>query len=99
MSALETVAAVLLAAGCFFFLAGTAGLLRFPDSFSRMHALTKADNLGLGCFALAAMLSFGSTWLSLKIVLIWLVALLGSATCAFLVARRAHRQANGLPEP
>jgi multicomponent Na+:H+ antiporter subunit G len=41
-----TVAAV--SAGAFFFLAGSVGLLRFPDALSRLHALTKADNLGLG---------------------------------------------------
>jgi len=39
---------VCIAAGAFFFLAGTVGLLRFPDTLSRLHALTKADNLGLG---------------------------------------------------
>ena len=36
----------------FFFFAGTVGLLRFPDSLSRLHALTKADNLGLGLIVL-----------------------------------------------
>ncbi|HEX9168314.1 MAG TPA: monovalent cation/H(+) antiporter subunit G, partial [Roseiarcus sp.] len=32
-----------IAAGVLFFLAGTVGLLRFPDALSRLHALTKAD--------------------------------------------------------
>ncbi len=41
-----TVAGV--SAGVFFFLAGTVGLLRFPDTLTRLHALSKADNLGLG---------------------------------------------------
>ena len=39
-------------AGAFFFLAGTVGLLRFPDSLTRLHALTKVDNLGLGLIVL-----------------------------------------------
>ena len=39
---------VAVVAGGLFFLAGTVGLLRFPDSLTRLHALTKADNLGLG---------------------------------------------------
>jgi monovalent cation/proton antiporter MnhG/PhaG subunit len=38
--------------GVFFFLAGTVGLLRFPDTLTRLHALTKADNLGLGLIML-----------------------------------------------
>ena len=39
---------VLVSAGAFFFMAGTIGLLRFPDTLTRLHALTKVDNLGLG---------------------------------------------------
>ena len=49
-----TVCAVL--AGLFFFLAGTVGLLRFPDTLTRLHALTKADNLGLGLVVLGLLL-------------------------------------------
>ena len=47
---LFTVLAV--SAGAFFFIAGTVGLLRFPDTLTRLHALTKADNLGLGLVVL-----------------------------------------------
>jgi multicomponent Na+:H+ antiporter subunit G len=39
-------------AGALFFMAGTVGLLRFPDTLTRLHALTKADNLGLGLVVL-----------------------------------------------
>jgi hypothetical protein len=35
-----------------FFIGGTVGLLRFPDVHSRLHALTKADNLGLGLISM-----------------------------------------------
>ncbi|MBQ0778926.1 MAG: monovalent cation/H(+) antiporter subunit G, partial [Pseudomonas sp.] len=38
----------LLLAGMFFFISGTLGVLRFPDVYSRLHAVTKADTLGLG---------------------------------------------------
>ncbi|MFZ0175328.1 MAG: monovalent cation/H(+) antiporter subunit G, partial [Pseudolabrys sp.] len=34
---------VLVSAGAFFFMAGTVGLLRFPDTLTRLHALTKVD--------------------------------------------------------
>ena len=34
-------------------MAGTVGLLRFPDTLTRLHALTKVDNLGLGFIVLA----------------------------------------------
>ena len=49
---LDIFSIVAICAGAFFFLAGTAGLLRFPDALTRLHALTKADNLGLGLVVL-----------------------------------------------
>jgi len=49
---IELVSTILLCVGGFFYFAGTLGLLRFPDVYSRLHALAKADNLGLGCILL-----------------------------------------------
>lgn len=83
-----TVSAVLLClSGAFFFLAGTLGLLRFPDAMSRIHALTKADNLGLGLIVLALTITSGSVSTALKILLIWLVALAASSSICFLLGR------------
>jgi multicomponent Na+:H+ antiporter subunit G len=72
-------------AGAVFFLAGTVGLLRFPDTLSRLHALTKADNLGLGLIVLGLALQAGSFAVAAKLVLIWLLALIGSATACYLI--------------
>ena len=47
-AALNVFSVAAISLGVFFFLAGTVGLLRFPDTLTRLHALTKADNLGLG---------------------------------------------------
>ncbi|MER6619187.1 MULTISPECIES: monovalent cation/H(+) antiporter subunit G [unclassified Streptomyces] len=46
-TALNTVTAVLLPAGAAFCLLGALGLLRFPDTTSRLHAAAKAQTLGL----------------------------------------------------
>lgn len=51
MNVSEWISSALLLSGAFFFFAGTVGLLRFPDAYTRLHALTKADNLGLGLTA------------------------------------------------
>lgn len=92
MSALEWLQAVLLCAGVAFFIVGSLGLLRFPDVFTRMHALTKADNLGLGLIVFGLLPSAGSLTVGLKLLLVWLLALLASATAAYLVARTALRR-------
>jgi len=82
---------LLTAIGLVFFLAGTVGLIRFPDTHSRLHALTKADNLGLGFIVLG--LAFQADgWVTLgKLVLIWILALIAAGTTAQLVARTALR--------
>lgn len=79
-------------AGAFFFLAGTAGLLRFPDSCTRLHALTKADNLGLGLVVLGLLPQVDGVVGGLKLVCIWLLVLLSGATASQLVARALRRR-------
>ena len=83
---LVTIAAV--SAGAFFFLAGTVGLLRFPDTLTRLHALTKADNLGLGLVVLGLLPQAGSLRIAFKLVCIWLLA---GATVSQLIARAARQ--------
>ena len=43
MSVANPFSVLAISAGLVFFLAGTVGLLRFPDSLTRLHALTKAE--------------------------------------------------------
>ena len=86
----ELLASVLLVTSGFFFLAGTVGLLRFPDVYCRIHAITKADNLGLG-FAVAGLaIESESTWLACKLLLIWPLTLVASASVSYTIAARAR---------
>ena len=95
MSILDWFTCALLIAAIFFFLAGTVALFRFPDLYSRLHALTKADNVGLG-FTVIAIALQASTWLDLfKLALIWLTVLITSACISFLIANEARRR--GVP--
>jgi len=89
----DLLALPLLLASAFFFLSGTVGLLRFPDLLTRLHALTKADNLGLGLLVLGLAVRSGSVLVAAKLLLIWAVALLASSTGCHLVARAARRAA------
>ena len=84
-----TIAAV--SAGAFFFLAGTVGLLRFPDTLTRLHALTKADNLGLGLVVLGLLPQAASLRDGLKLICIWALALIAGATVSQLIAYAARR--------
>ena len=90
MSPLDIAGTLLLAVGALFFLAGTVGLLRFPDVYTRLHALTKVDNLGLGCVVIALMLRADSIAAVFKLGLIWMLALLATATAGYLIANSAR---------
>lgn len=74
-----------------FFIASTVGLLRFPDVYTRLHALTKADNIGLGLICLGLAVQASSVAVALKIALIWGLILLASSTGATLIATSAIR--------
>lgn len=92
MNPLELASSACLLAGAAFFMAGTVGLLRFPDVYTRLHALSKIDNLGLGLTVLGLVLRADSLMRAMKLLLVWLLALAASATVSFLVARRARRR-------
>lgn len=95
MDASDFFTGLALVLGVLFFIAGTAGLLRFPDVYSRLHALTKADNVGLGLIVGGLMFQATSWTQVLKLLLIWLLVLAASSTTSFLVAQAAKRK--GIP--
>jgi multicomponent Na+:H+ antiporter subunit G len=65
-------------------MAGTVGLLRFPDKLSRLHALTKVDNLGLGLIV-AGLIPQGGVLLAFKLVCAWLLVQLSGAIVTQLI--------------
>jgi multicomponent Na+:H+ antiporter subunit G len=83
------VTVVLGLAAAAFFLAGTVGLLRFPDLHSRLHALTKADNVGLGLLVGALAVHAGSAQVAAKLLVVWLLALHAGAGSSYVLARGA----------
>jgi len=87
---LDIFTVVLVCAGAFFFLAGTVGLLRFPDALTRLHALTKADNLGLGLVVIGLLPRTGGLYAA-KLIGVWLLVLVASSAVSQLIGRAARR--------
>jgi multicomponent Na+:H+ antiporter subunit G len=87
---IDVLSIALLISGAGFFFAGTVGLLRFPDVYTRLHALTKADNLGLGLIVLGLMLRAQSVADAGKLLVIWLLVLTASGAASQLVASWAR---------
>ncbi|MFG1418609.1 monovalent cation/H(+) antiporter subunit G [Xanthobacter sp. V0B-10] len=85
---------LLVAAGLLFFIAGTVGLLRLPDPLARLHALSKADNIGLGLIVLGLLpqaVAQGGVLDAAKMLGIWLLLQVSSGAVAQLMADVAFR--------
>jgi multicomponent Na+:H+ antiporter subunit G len=59
--------------GCFFTIVGMLGLVRMPEVFTRMHAVSVTDTLGVGLLILGMALQAGFSLVTLK--LLFLLAL------------------------
>jgi multicomponent Na+:H+ antiporter subunit G len=88
---LDAFSIIAIICGAFFYLAGTVGLLRFPDSYTRLHALTKADNLGLVLVVFGLLPQVDGVLTGLKLLLVWLLVMLSSAAVSQLIARSVRR--------
>ena len=93
---IQLAASTLILAGTFFFTVGTLGLIRFPDLRSRMHALTKADNLGLGLVLSGVALLLGSWTGAVVLALTWVLALASASISAHVLG--GIDAAEGSPE-
>lgn len=92
MSVGDTFSVLAISAGLVFFLAGTVGLLRFPDSLTRLHALTKADNLGLGLVVLGLLPQASGLLGGVKLIAVWVLVLLSSSTVAQIIAHALRQR-------
>ncbi|MBS3778958.1 MAG: monovalent cation/H(+) antiporter subunit G [Desulfovermiculus sp.] len=98
MILLQALSVLLCLVGGVFFLGGTVGLLRFPDTYSRLHALTKADNLGLGFVVLGLMTRTANISELIMLALIWFLALVGSSSACYLIANHIRSEAEDTGE-
>ncbi len=81
----------LVVGGLFFMAVAALGLLRLPDFFSRAHAVTKAETLGIVLVLLGLAIYDGGTLASLKLVLAVVFVLLANPVAAHLLTRAAIR--------
>lgn len=87
---------ILLAGGCFFALAGVLGILRMPDSFSRMQSSTNIATLGMLGVALAGLIYAifveHNAAMAVKLVIIGGFVLLTSPIVGNMLSRAAYKQ-------
>jgi multicomponent Na+:H+ antiporter subunit G len=90
VTALEVLSGVLLGAGGLLVLSGGVGLLRFPDFYTRIHAVGVTDSAGTGLILLGLLLV--SSWDSgVRLLIILVFMALTNPTATHVLAQAARR--------
>lgn len=87
--AVDFLGGLFLLAGGFFCLVGAVGLLRMPDFYTRVHAASITETLGVGFILLGLLLEAGFTLVAAKLVMIGLLIFFASPTASHALARAA----------
>ena len=86
----EAISIFFMVTGTFFMLLASVGMIRLPDLYTRLHALTKGATLGLVGILLASAVSLASWEISLKVVLALFFHFLTNPVGAHMITRAAY---------
>ena len=75
--------------GSFFYVVGAIGLNRMPDIFTRMHAVSVSETLGIGLLILGMVLQAGFTLVAVKLLIIMVVMMWTGAVATHALSRAA----------
>lgn len=87
--ALDILSWIFLVAGSGFCLIGGLGLLRMPDVFTRLHAVSVIETLGMGFIIFGLVLQAGFTLVAAKLIIIAALILLTSPVATHALAQAA----------
>lgn len=80
---------ITIACGCFFVITGGVGILRLPDFFTRLHAVSMPDTLGAGLIMAGLVLQAGLNQTSAKLIMILLFMLFTGPAATHALAKAA----------
>ena len=84
--------ALLLLLGLFFMMVSVKGVIKFPDFFSRLHAIGLGQSLGMGVCCLGMFIYQGPNITGLKILMVLFVSMLAGPIGTHIVDRVAFRE-------
>jgi multicomponent Na+:H+ antiporter subunit G len=87
----DVVTIISLAGGLFFVLAGTVGVIRLPDFYTRLHAAGMTDTLGAELILFALMLQSDNWQVIAKLLLVAFFLFVTSPTATHAVAHAAYK--------
>lgn len=80
---------VFLLLGCFLCISGGVGILRFPDFYTRMHAVGVTDTLATAMILIGLMLQIPDALVVIKLIFILLMTLFINPTATHALAKSA----------
>jgi multicomponent Na+:H+ antiporter subunit G len=86
---IEWIAYALLAGGCFFVVIGAVGVLRMPDLYTRMHAASVTEMLGMMLVMIGLMLLSGWSLAAFKLFAIMLFLFFTAPVASYAMANAA----------
>ena len=86
---MDTAGTVTIGVGLFFMAVTAIALIRLPDFYTRTHAVSKTDTLGLGLVLVGLALHEGATLVSLKILIALLFIFVANPVAAHVLTRSA----------
>ena len=86
---LDVLSWVCLLGGAVFLLVGAIGLLRFPDFYTRLHAVSVCDTMGAGLVLIGLMLQGGLSLVTVKLLLMFYFMLFSGPTAVHALAEAA----------
>ena len=87
--ALDILSWLMLTAGAFFFVVGSVGLVRMPDIYTRMHAVSVSDTLGAGFMLGGLILQAGLTLVTVKLFILGILFFLTGPVATHALAQAA----------
>ena len=84
---MEILIAICLVSGTFFTLVAAMGILRMPDIYMRIHAVTKAGTVGIGLTLLAVSLFFNNAAVTSRVIGIMLFIIMTTPAAAHMLGK------------
>lgn len=92
---IEIVSAIVIIVGVLFVAIGAVGLLRLPDFYIRISAITKAATVGVACIMIGVALNYNEISIAIKAFAVVLFLLITSPIAAHIIGRAAYN--GGVP--
>jgi multicomponent Na+:H+ antiporter subunit G len=92
---IEIISAIVIILGVLFVVIGAVGLLRLPDFYIRISAITKAATVGVACIMIGVALNYNEISIAIKAFAVVLFLLITSPIAAHIIGRAAYDE--GVP--